>query len=187
MGFLYINYDAVFRQTANGCRCKEPAGNGIAATIIIGMKPRTIGRTLGIGLRVAGRVAGQRVAEGAQPSADGAPTGVSAQAQVIRAEVRAASRDAREEAGQAAVRTVKGVGRGVGGFLRPLQRVGSIVWLEVMGVFFLLFVVVFAPTLWRTRMSYAHGPDHRTFLSAGAITVVFLYLSVTSFWKARKK
>ena len=80
-----------------------------------------------------------------------------------------------------------GVGRGVAGFLRPFQRVGGIIWLEVSGVFFLVFVAAFAPTLWRTRFSYAHGPDHRTFWSAAVIMVVFLYLSVTSFWRARKK
>jgi hypothetical protein len=150
------------------------------------MRPRIIGRTLGIGLRVAGRVVGQRVAEGAQNSAL-PPTGVAAQARAVRAEVTAASQDARQEAQQAAVRTAKGVGRGVAGFLRPFRRVGGILWLEVMGVFFLVFVVALAPTLWRTRMSYAHGPDHRTFLSAAVIVAVFLYLSISSFWKARKR
>jgi hypothetical protein len=115
------------------------------------------------------------------------PTGVAAQARAVRAEVTAASQDARQEAQQAAVRTAKGVGRGVAGFLRPFRRVGGILWLEVMGVFFLVFVVALAPTLWRTRMSYAHGPDHRTFLSAAVIVAVFLYLSISSFWKARKR
>ncbi len=85
------------------------------------------------------------------------------------------------------MRTAGGVGRGVAGFLRPFRRVGGILWLEVSGVFFLLFVVAFAPTLWRARHSYAHGPDHRTFWAAAAIMAVFLYLGVTSFWKARKK
>jgi len=77
--------------------------------------------------------------------------------------------------------------RGIAGFLRPFQRVGGILWLEVTGVFFLLFVVVLAPTLWRTRASYFHGPDHRTFLSAAIVMVVFLYLGVSSFWRARKR
>jgi hypothetical protein len=151
------------------------------------MKPHSIGRTLGIGLRVAGRVVGQRVAAGAQGPGSTPQAGIAAQAQAVRAEVVAASRDARQEAGQAAVRTAKGVGRGVAGFLRPFLRVSGIVWLEVTGVFFLLFVVAFAPTLWRTRASYLHGPDHRMFWSAAVVTAVFLYLSVTSFWKARRK
>jgi hypothetical protein len=154
------------------------------------MKPHSIGRTVGVGLRVAGRVIGQRVASNAA-SATGTSIGVAAQAQAVRAEVTAASqaaiRDARQEAGQAAIRTAGGFGRGVAGFLRPFQRVGGILWLEVTGVFFLVFVLAFAPVLWRTRLSYAHGPDHRTFWAAAAITVVFLYLSASSFWKARKK
>jgi len=48
-------------------------------------------------------------------------------------------------------------------------------------------VLVFAPTLWRTRASYAHGPDHRTFLVTAAVMAVFLYLSVSSFWRARRR
>lgn len=150
------------------------------------MKPHSIGRTLGVGLRVAGRVIGQRVANGATPMA-GTPTGVAAQAQAVRAEVTAASQAARQEVGQAAIRTARGFGRGVAGFLRPFQRVGGILWLEVTGVFFLVFVLAFAPVLWRTRLSYAHGPDQRTFWAAAVIMAVFLYLSISSFWKARKR
>lgn len=154
------------------------------------MKPHSIGRTLGVGLRVAGRVVGQRIANGAS-SATGTPTGVAAQAQALRTEVKAASQaamqDARQEAGQTAIRTARGFGRGVAGFLRPFQRVGGILWLEVTGIFFLIFVVAFAPVLWRTRLSYAHGPDQRTFWAAAVIMAVFLYLSISSFWKARKR
>jgi hypothetical protein len=65
--------------------------------------------------------------------------------------------------------------------------VGGSLWLEVIGVFFFLPVLVFSPTLWRTRASYAHGPDHQTFLLAGLVVVVFLYLGITSFWRAGKR
>jgi hypothetical protein len=75
----------------------------------------------------------------------------------------------------------------VGGFLRPFRRIGGILWLEVTGVFFLLPVVVFAPKLWNTRASWAHGPDHRTFLLTAGVMAVFLYLGVSSFWRARKR
>jgi hypothetical protein len=139
------------------------------------MKPQSIGRALGIGLRVAGRIASQSVAAGAravasQPAAAAGPSA---------AQTRAAS----QVAGQA----TRGVARGIGGFLRPFGRVGGILWLEVTGVFFLLPVVVFTPVLWKTRLSWAHGPDHRTFLVTAAIVVVFLYLGVSSFWRARQK
>ena len=60
-------------------------------------------------------------------------------------------------------------------------------WLEVTGVFFLLPVVVFIPTLWRTRASWMHGPDHRTFVASAIVVVIFSYLGATSFWRARKR
>ena len=145
------------------------------------MRPETIGRALGIGLRVAGRIAGQRMAGGAQNAPARSAVTVSAPQSVAGAGVRG-----RVE-GQAAGRATAGVARGVGGFLRPFRRIGGILWLEVMGVFFLLPVVVFAPKLWNTRTNWAHGPDHRTFLLTAGVMAVFLYLGVSSFWRARKR
>jgi len=140
------------------------------------MKSHSVGRTLGIGLRIAGRIAGERAAAAAQ-NASGSP-----------AERQAADRAARSRAtGQAAGQASKGVARGIGGFLRPFRSVGGKLMLEVTGVFFLLPVGVFAPALWRTRVSYIHGPDHRTFLLSAALTALFLYLSVSSFWRAWRK
>jgi len=138
------------------------------------MRAQNIGRALGIGLRVAGRIAGERLAAGTQnPSA--APK---------RADGTAVQRRA---AGQMAGRATGGLARGVGGFLRPFSRVGGILWLEITGVFFLLPVVAFAPKLWAARASWAHGPDHGRFLVTAAVIVVFFYLSVTSFWRTRKR
>jgi hypothetical protein len=140
------------------------------------MRPEKIGRVFGIGLRVAGRMAGQRLAGSAQ----------AAQVQQI-AGVAASARPTLKNAGQATVRTGAGVAKGVGGFLRPFRRVGGILWLEVTGVFFLLPVLVFAPTVWRTRLSWAHGADHRTFVASAIVVAVFLYLGVSSFVRARRR
>jgi hypothetical protein len=41
--------------------------------------------------------------------------------------------------------------------------------------------------LWRARASYAHGPDHSTFLLTAGVMAVFLYLSISSFWRAWRK
>ena len=71
--------------------------------------------------------------------------------------------------------------------LRPFRRVGGILWLEVTGVFFLLPVIVFAPTLWRASAAYSHTSDHRTFWATVIVVTVFLYLSLTSFWRARRR
>jgi hypothetical protein len=147
------------------------------------MRPQTIGRALGIGLRVAGRIAGQRLAAGTQSAATQSAGAQSAAAPQPLAgaavRVRAAGQTARQAGG--------GVARGIKGFLGPFRRVGGILWLEVTGVFFLLPVIVFAPTLWRTRMSYAHGPDHRLFLVTALVVAVFLYLGVSSFWRAHRR
>jgi hypothetical protein len=139
-----------------------------------GMKPQSIGRTIGIGLRVAGRIAGQSLAAGAQAAAN-------------REAQQPASQPAARTAGKVAGQATRGIGRGLGGFLKPFGRVGGILWLEVTGVFFFLFVVVFARFAWITRLDYAHGPNHLRFLVYSGVALVFLYLTVSSFWRARRK
>ena len=148
----------------------------ITATIINGMRPQTIGRAFGIGLRVAGRIATQRLGGAAETAQARGPAGSQAQ---VGAAVQAG--------GQAGVRAGRGIVQGMGGFLRPFRRVGGILWLEVTGVFFLLPVLVFGPTAWRTRMSWAQGPDHRTFVVSLIVAAIFLYLGVSSFWRARRR
>ena len=109
-----------------------------------------------------------------------------AAATVNRAAVDSAVRV--RNAGQTASRARGGILRGVGGFLRPFGRVGGILWLEVTGVFFLIFVPVFAwRGMWPARASYLHGPEHLKFLVYTGLALVFLYLGVSSFWRAAKK
>ncbi len=139
------------------------------------MRPKTIGRTLGIGLRVAGRVAGERMA--------GAQAGRQAQAHQQVANNGATG----QGNGQAARPSKANLGRGIGAFLRPFGKVGRAVWLEVMGVFFLLPVVIFARFVWRDRASWSHGPQHSEFIVSCVIVVIFLYLGITSFMRAWKK
>jgi hypothetical protein len=142
------------------------------------MKPQTIGRILGIGVRVTGRFVGQQISAATQPSVPASqPSGGPGQAVAARPLVSA------RRAGQ----TSRGIARGVGGFLAPFRRVAGVLWLEVTGVFFFLPVFVFAPTLWRVRTNWARGPEHSTFLLTGSVMLVFLYLSVSSFWRARKR
>ena len=140
------------------------------------MKPQTIGRALGIGLRVAGRIAGQRIAASTQnaTTAPAVQAGDSAGVRVVAG-------------GRAAGLVTGGVARGVGGFLRPFRRVGGILWLEVTGGFFFLFVVAAGLAMWRARPGNLHGPYDKNFLAAAGILVVFLYLGVSSFWRARKR
>lgn len=124
---------------------------------------------MGVGLRVAGRMAGQRIAGSAQTAAEATAAAAGSPA-VKNAQRRGGS-----------------VARGVGGFLRPFGRVGGIVFLEVVGVFFLLFVAVFGQMMWKMRSSYAAGPDHAKFLAAAVLLLIFFYLSVSSFLRARRR
>jgi hypothetical protein len=133
-------------------------------------------------MRVAGRVVGQRIAESAQAAASPQVAANPQTHSIPNTPVQASSRAAARPRVQAG-----GVVKGVGGFLRPFGRVGRIVWLEVTGVFFLLPVVAFTPNLWRMRASWAHGPDHNMFLITTGVVLLFLYLGVTSFWRARRK
>ena len=150
------------------------------------MKAENIGRVLGIGLRVAGRMAGQKLTGESQ--AAGAPASGNAPAaqniQTGQVGSGAASAAAR---GQAAGQTAKGVARGVSGFLKPFRRVGGILWLEITGSFFFLFVVAAALPLWRYKPSHINGPYDKNFLAAAGIMVVFFYLGVSSFWRARRR
>ncbi len=148
------------------------------------MKPLTIGRVLGIGVRVVGRMAGQRLADSRQ-SASAADSGSPMRPVTIQGQIpgRAASRVSARTAGTATA----SVARGVGGFLRPFRRVGNIVFLEVVGAFFLLFAVLFGNWAWRMRAQAMQGPEHSKFLVYSAMMLVFLYLGGSSFWRARRK
>jgi len=78
--------------------------------------------------------------------------------------------------------------KGITGALRPFGRVGKILWLEITGAFFLIFVPVFVwRGMWPARASYLHGPDHWKFLAYAGLALAFLYLGVSSFWRAGRK
>ena len=148
------------------------------------MKPQTIGRVLGIGMRVAGRMAGQKLAARAPAAANPAAGPARAQPVIIEAAPeRVSGRVSARTAGAATA----GVARGVGGFLKPFRRVGNIVFLEVVGVFFLLFAIGFGNWVWRLRAQAVQGPEHSKFVAYAAMTLVFLYLGASSFWRARRK
>lgn len=123
---------------------------------------------MGIGLRVAGRVAGQRL--NAEPR----------QAQSQQAQGQAQQRNYPPL-------STGSVRKGIGGFFKPFRRVGGIVFLEVMGLLFLFFVLIFAQSAWRYHADYAAGDNHNRFLASAVLGVVFLYLSLSSFWRARRR
>ena len=133
------------------------------------MKPQTIGRVLGIGVRLVGRMAGQRIM---------GPDSAGTVSRPVTIEGVAGS-GAGRVSGRTAGRASGSLARGVGGFFKPFRRVGNIVFLEVVGVFFFVFVLVFGTWAWRLRWQAAQGPEHTKFLVYAAMTLVFLYLSVS--------
>jgi len=143
------------------------------------MRPRTIGRAVGIGVRVAGRIAGQRLAAQGQSGAGATQT----QAVPEGANSAVQNRAAGQAAGQFTTQAGRGFSRGIGGFLRPFRRVGGILWLEVTGAFFLLFAAVFALRLWQ---NWAGLEWIWRALEIGT-ALVFVYLGVSSFWRARRR
>ena len=167
------------------------------------MNPNEIGKKLGIGVRVAGRIAQQRAEERAaeaaraQNSAASAPVGNSGQqaAQLSQSQptqpIRPVSipeyAEKARQLGKTSHKYTRAAGRGLGGFIRPFSRVGGILWLEVTGFFFGLFALFFAINFWRTRASYANDPGHYHLLMAIGLTGVFAYLSVSAFWRARRR
>jgi hypothetical protein len=179
LDFNYLNAAANEGQLPGANSNAKICAPTFAATIIDEMRPQTVGRVLGVGLRVAGRLAGQRLA-----GTVGNPGNPTSRPVTIAGMI---SPETQRNAGRQTGKATANVARGVGGFLRPFRRVGGIVFLEVAGVFFLLFVLVFGQMVWRMRSNYAQGPDHPKFLMAVGLMLVFLYLSASSFWRARRK
>jgi len=145
------------------------------------MEPRNIGRALGIGVRVAGRIAGRRVM-GPAPSGRSSPH-AKAHPVAAAAHLVTQARPQAQATARIAAQTGSNVSKGIGGLLRPFRRAGGIVWLEATGTFFLLFAALFALRLWQNWSGI--GAVSREF-SIGA-AVVFLYLGVSSFWRARRR
>ena len=164
------------------------------------MKPGEIGKKLGIGVRIAGRIAQQRV-EGharsnqgqaarnqAHPSetSGGSVAGQGFNVAELRDHVVEYQGQV-EELRKKGHKVSRAAGRGMGGFLRPFTRVGGILLLEVTGVFFGLIASYFGQDAWKVRADYAQGPAHGHFLMAAVAAGLFVYLCVSSFWRARRK
>lgn len=143
------------------------------------MKPEKLGRLLGTGMRVAGRVVRERQQDAQRAVSVG---------QQLHAQVRQETGTAmRAELAQTARTASRTAGRGVAGFLRPFGRVGGILWLEITGFFFGMFAVYFGADVWRVRSALHQGAEHNHLLLSAAVCLGFTYLSVSAFWRARRR
>lgn len=72
-------------------------------------------------------------------------------------------------------------------FGKRLAHAGRTLWHEVMGVFFAFFALFFIQGMWRARADYRQGPEHPHFLLFLALTILFVYFSISSFVRSRQK
>ena len=72
-------------------------------------------------------------------------------------------------------------------FLGPFTHAGSILWLEITGLFFALFALFFVQNVYRVRGSWDQGPEHTHLLLYIALAVGFAWFSVSSFTRAYRK
>jgi hypothetical protein len=178
------------------------------------MEPNRFGRKLGIGVRVASRMVKERAAQAAasasasnqaQPQAQPhSPPQSQPQPQAQSAAKTGAAASGTQRTAPASkprpqspprkplnyVEPARRVGEGTRrfgkAFLGPLGHVSRTLWLEITGMFFALFALFFAQNAYKTRASAWHGPQHAEFLLYCAITLVFCYFCVSSFWKAAR-
>ena len=75
--------------------------------------------------------------------------------------------------------------------VEPAVRLSAVLWLEVMGVFFALFALAAASSLWRLHAEWhdglRHPAAHGALLGAAAIFALFAYFSISSFLRARQR
>ncbi len=148
-----------------------------------------MGRALGIGVRVASNMVRQRVAQAAAAQ----PTPVTAATRrppepaapprapvppTVQGPVPGPSKTANAKRG------AKAFGQA---FLGPFTHAGSILWLEITGLFFALFALFFVQSVYRVRNDWRQGPEHAHLLLYSVLAVGFGWFSVSSFVRAYRK
>jgi len=68
-----------------------------------------------------------------------------------------------------------------------MAHTGGVLWLEITGLFFAMFAAYFGQSAYRMRHDYAAGPEHMHFLIYSALTAVFAWFTLSSFYKATQK
>ncbi len=164
------------------------------------MEPKKVGRALGIGVRVASKMVQQRVAQASEaqtaaqtpaqtqgnPAAT-AQAGPAAYGRPSASQYRPAGKQGRVIAGDKAVRAKRGLRAFSQALLGPFTHAGSILWLEITGLFFALFAAFFVQSVYRARHSWRSGPDHLHLMLYVALAVGFAWFSCSSFLRARRK
>ncbi|MGB8481759.1 MAG: hypothetical protein WCE63_23395 [Acidobacteriaceae bacterium] len=150
-----------------------------------------LGRRLGIGTRLAAKALREQ-AQNVASAGNASSAAPAAQRYVEPTPPRAESKPRPVTARRAIpsgnlVRKAAQGGRGFGrAFWKPFSAAGRALWHEVTGLFFALFALFFAQSLWRLRDAWKIGPEHRHFEIDLVMTVVFLYFSISAFVRSRR-
>lgn len=131
------------------------------------MEPNTLGRKFGIGIRVASRMILDRAAQASPPPAKTAPS-----IPVYPAHGKAVARGARK------------FGESM---WKPFAHASGVLWLQITGLFFALFTIVFASNIYKLRQYSSAGVGHSRFLTYAVVTLVFAYFTFSSFYRAGRK
>lgn len=70
---------------------------------------------------------------------------------------------------------------------KPFAHASGIIWLQITGLFFSIFAIVFASNTYKLRQNWSAGPGHARFLTYAAVTLVFAYFAFSSFYRASRK
>jgi hypothetical protein len=144
------------------------------------MEPKKVGRTLGIGLRVASNMVRERVERAAAPvpapstAGNGSPKPAATPSRSVPVSHRVAT----------AKRGAKAFGQAI---LGPFTHAGSVLWLEMTGLFFALFALFFVQSVYRVHTAWRTGPEHTHLLLYVAMALIFAWFSVSSFIRAYRK
>jgi hypothetical protein len=139
-----------------------------------------VGRTLGIGVRVASNMVRERMAQNAQsaPATNSRPPEArsSPKAPPLGPKLADHATNAR--------RGVRAFGHAL---VTPFTHAGSILWLEITGLFFGLFALFFAQSIYRLHGVW-HQPGEQQHLWLYVVLGLgFGWFSVSSFVRARQK
>jgi hypothetical protein len=139
------------------------------------MGAETAGRKLGIGLRLAARAARHRATrDGVSPRLPAPPAGKSIPVAATPARLKA----------MAVAEGTRRFGEAIWG---PMAHTGSVLWLEITGLFFALFTAYFGQSVYKLRSDWKGGPEHFHFVIYSALTVLFSIFTGSQFYRARQK
>ncbi len=144
-----------------------------------------MGRALGIGARVASNMVRQRLAQAAAAPPTPVAPAIPRPADPAPAPRPAAPiRNPGPSKTATAKRGAKAFGQAI---LGPFTHAGSILWLEITGLFFALFALFFVQSVYRVRTAWRQGPEHTHLLLYCMLAVGFGWFSVSSFIRAYRK